>query len=177
MQDLPKLKTINLSSNLIKSIEIEFMCAKKRLMIIDISKNQIKFSSGEEFRKWILYMKSMEVLEIFNIESNPFFLKFPRVKVNLFLTQLKIVILIIYHIKDILIRELGDRIKKINNTVCDREYVTLKKDTSLPPLDYLSLNSTTSIKEENHFYDDRLVLNLLIYMIIKKKEKYQLWMS
>lgn len=65
-------------------MEIEFLCAKKRLMMIDLSKNQINFNSGEEFRKWILYMKSMEVLEILNIDSNPFFLRFLRAKVILF---------------------------------------------------------------------------------------------
>lgn len=59
--------------------------------------------------------------------------------------------------KDILIRELGDRIKKINNIVCEKEIVALKQDSTLPHLDNLTLNSNTSIKEEIQMNDDRLL--------------------
>ena len=70
-----------MSANLIKTMEIEFMCAKKRILLIDLSKNAITFSSGNEFKKWINYMKSMDVLKILNVDGNPFCEQFPRVKV------------------------------------------------------------------------------------------------
>ena len=81
MQDLPKLKQINLAGNNIKSVDLEFMCAKKRLFSIDISRNQIDFPSGNELSKFIGHMKSMESLRILNVDHNPFFDKFQRTKV------------------------------------------------------------------------------------------------
>ena len=62
-------------------MEIEFMSAKKRLNTIDISRNQITFATGSELKKWIDYMKSMEVLKSLNVDSNPFCSDYPKVKV------------------------------------------------------------------------------------------------
>lgn len=49
---------------------------------IDLSHNRIDFLSGLELLKWVDYMRSMECLQNFNINDNPFFLKFPRMTVS-----------------------------------------------------------------------------------------------
>lgn len=70
-------------------MEIEFMSAKKRINFIDLSNNKIDFKNGGDLKKWIEYMKTMDVLQNLNVEYNPFLLKFARLNViHIFLYKL-----------------------------------------------------------------------------------------
>lgn len=66
---------------MIEKIEIEFLSAKKRINYIDLSNNKIDFKNGADLKKWIEYMKTMDVLQNFNVEYNPFLLKYFRLNV------------------------------------------------------------------------------------------------
>lgn len=80
--DLPKLQTLNLSNNSIRSIVNKFSPVTDTLTTLDLSQNKISASTSEDLREFLAEFKPMRQIESISILANPIMKEFPAIWVR-----------------------------------------------------------------------------------------------
>ncbi len=81
---MPRLKVLNLVSNSIRQVDVDFLPLAESLEKLYLAQNEIEFYSRGTMRAWVANMKKMNKLEDLTVKANPFVEEFTNYKSLLF---------------------------------------------------------------------------------------------